>query len=392
VLSINTSTSAVRVMEGATATFQLRLTAAPGPAGLVVAVNRTSGDDSIEVQSGNSLVFTRSNWSTYQTVTLLASPDPDAVNGQAVIRCSAAGVLKVDVIATEQDNTSLSIDLDRTTLVVPEGQTASFGVRLGYEPAGDVPVNVSFYQGDSDLSVVSGGSLVFTPADWNVYQNVSVAAAPDDDASNSQALIRCMADGVPVREVIVAEQDDDTLAIQADRDSITIPEDGTAAFSVRLSAQPAGEIVVQITRGDGDSDISVVSGSTLVFTRSNWNVYQEVALAAAEDADMRNGQATIRCTAPGLDEVTVTAVEQDTVAVSPVPAPSPLESTPEVTPPEATPQEVTPQTSAPLCGGGAAGAALACFVAGLVSRGRRRGQALSNPRRRAARPARGSVL
>ena len=98
-----TSADSVSVPEGGTATFQVRLSAQPS-SDVSVSVTRFSGDTDISVQSGSSLTFTTSNWSTNQTVTLSAAEDTDTANGSAVIRLSASGIPNKDVTATEADN------------------------------------------------------------------------------------------------------------------------------------------------------------------------------------------------------------------------------------------------------------------------------------------------
>ena len=107
-LGILTSTNAVTVPEGGTASFQVKLNTAP-VSPMTVTVSRLSGDTDIAVQSGTSLVFNASNWSTNKTVTLSAAGDLDTASSSAVIRCSVAGVTNKDVTATEKDTTPLTI-------------------------------------------------------------------------------------------------------------------------------------------------------------------------------------------------------------------------------------------------------------------------------------------
>ena len=94
--------------------------------------------------------------------------------------------------------------------------------------------------------------------------------------------------------------------------SVTVPEGDTATFTVELSAQPGGDVTVSVSIESGDSDIAVQSGASLVFTTGNWDTPQTVTLAAAEDnADADNGSAVVRVSAPDMDNVDVTATEQD---------------------------------------------------------------------------------
>jgi hypothetical protein len=68
---------------------------------------------------------------------------------------------------------------------------------------------------------------------------------------------------------------------------------------------------VTVSRVSGDSDIRVESGSNLIFTTANWNMYQTVTLRALRDVDMINGSATIRLSAPGIADKDVIATELD---------------------------------------------------------------------------------
>jgi hypothetical protein len=100
--------------------------------------------------------------------------------------------------------------------------------------------------------------------------------------------------------------------------SLSVPEGSMATFGVKLSRQPNGTVTVSVSFSSGDSDITVAGGSSLTFTTSNWDTYQAVTLAAAADADLVNGTATLRCSATGLANKDVTATEQEEHPLSPV--------------------------------------------------------------------------
>jgi mannose/cellobiose epimerase-like protein (N-acyl-D-glucosamine 2-epimerase family) len=93
--------------------------------------------------------------------------------------------------------------------------------------------------------------------------------------------------------------------------NVTVPEGSTANFTVKLAAQPTGDVTVNVARTSGDADVSVQAGSSLVFTPTNWNTAQTVMLAAAEDADSANGSAAFTVSATGLTSKAVTASEAD---------------------------------------------------------------------------------
>ena len=311
-LEILTSTNAVTVAEGSTATFDVRLNTAPiSPT--TVTVSWVSGDTDLSVQSGQSLVFDGSNWNTNQTVTLAAANDADQSNGSATIRCSASGITDKDVTATEEDNTpALEILISTNAVTVPEGGTATFDVQLNTAPISPTTVTVSWVSGDTDLSVQSGQSLVFDASNWNTNQTVTLAAANDADGANGSATIRCSAPGISDKDVTATEADNTpALEILISTNVVTVPEGSTATFDVRLNTAPINSTTVTVSWVGGDPDLSVQSGQSLVFDASNWNTNQPVTLAAANDADQMNGSATIRCSAPGITDKDVMATEED---------------------------------------------------------------------------------
>jgi hypothetical protein len=89
------------------------------------------------------------------------------------------------------------------------------------------------------------------------------------------------------------------VQIQTNESSIQIPEGGRATFNVRLASRPSTSVTVKVARITGDSDITVVSGASLDFTTSSYNTWRTVTLAAADDSDATNGQATFRLTDRG---------------------------------------------------------------------------------------------
>ena len=101
--------------------------------------------------------------------------------------------------------------------------------------------------------------------------------------------------------------------------TLNVPEGGQAAFNVKLSSRPSEKTtVVTAQRTSGDSSISIPSGTSLSFTRSNYNSWQTIILAAAEDSDSSDGQAVIGLSGNGLQPVQVTAKEIDNDQITPV--------------------------------------------------------------------------
>ncbi len=112
---------------------------------------------------------------------------------------------------------------DTGAVLVPEGGTASFQVRLSGQPPSDVTASVSRADGDADISVISGSSLTFTPFTWDTFQAVVLAAAEDPDGDNGTATIRVSDTGsvIPSADVTATEADNENNAI-----TVTSPNGG----------------------------------------------------------------------------------------------------------------------------------------------------------------------
>jgi len=300
----------ISIGEGSTVDFRIKLSAQPS-SNIIAEASRVSGDSDITVQP-TRLTFTPDNWNMYQRMAIMAGQDPDIINGVAVIRISAPSVANLDITVTEIDNDVLQLVIDADDPIeIEEGGTASFKIKLSASPSADVTVSVSRTAGDTDITVQSGSSLTFKPGSWNDFQTVTLAAAQDDDAQNGTATIGISAPGLTAREIQAKEIDDDGLQFVTDVDEVTVPEEQTASFQVKLSAQPSSEITAVVGRSSGDSDINVVSTPNLTFNAGNWSRYQTVTLQANKDEDELDGQTTIGIAASELPFKTITAKEQD---------------------------------------------------------------------------------
>src|SRR5690606_36580198 len=210
------------------------------------------------------------------------------------------------------DVTEQALVVNPTSVTVPENGTATFQVSLAVAESTSRTVTVSLGSGDPDITIQSGSTLTF-PANTTGPQTVTLAAAEDSDSTNGARTIIVSSSGLASVNVTATEQDNDIAdqALVVNPTSVAVPEGGTNTFAVSLAGQPQSNVVVTSPAGSGDTDITIQSGATLTFTPTNWNVTQNVTLAAAEDADATNGSRTITVSSSGLESVTVTATEID---------------------------------------------------------------------------------
>jgi hypothetical protein len=108
---------------------------------------------------------------------------------------------------------------------VREGGEGRFFVRLDCKPDVGIAVAVAHVDGDPGLRVASGEFLQFTPANWNVWQAVTLAADPDDNADSETAAFRVsVLGGDEERQVVAASLDKDigvNVALAASGSSIS---------------------------------------------------------------------------------------------------------------------------------------------------------------------------
>lgn len=101
------------------------------------------------------------------------------------------------------------IELEQTSLSIPEGGTAQLGVRLSAAPRNASPILVTLVSGDSDISMADGVSLTFTTNNWMTAQQVTLSAAQDADWLDGTAVVRCYSTGRESVEIQVTEEDDE---------------------------------------------------------------------------------------------------------------------------------------------------------------------------------------
>ncbi|MBN1510139.1 MAG: DUF4347 domain-containing protein [Sedimentisphaerales bacterium] len=247
------------------------------------------------------------------TMTLSGATNATIATGTAtgtIQNDDAAGTLTLSssTYNVNEDGGTVTITVDRS------GGLAS-GVGVSYATSNGTATAGSDYTSASGTLTFNGGetSKTFTVpilqdslVEGNETFNVALHNATGEGTLGSPS------------SAVVTILDDDVQGLVVAPGSVSVPEGGTAQFTMKLAAQPASNVTVAITKQPGgDADLSVVT-SSLTFTTANWDTYQPVTLSAAEDADTTNGTATIHCSASGLADKDVTATEQDNDVLSPV--------------------------------------------------------------------------
>ena len=291
------STTVLGVAEGDDAEYTVRLSTQP-TAQVTVAITGHSGTD-LTLDTA-SMTFTTSTWNTAQTVTVSAGEDPDGDNDAATLLHTASGgdyageTASVSVTVTDDDMPGLL--LSPTSLVVDEGDDASYTVRLNAVPTGPLNVGIRVPEG-ADLTLDRMGGLEFTPSNWNVAQTVTVSAGEDPDTDDDTAILMHWAVGLGgdyddvTADLPVTVTDNDTHGLVLSYTALGVDEGGSAGYTVKLATEPTGTVTVAIT-GQSGTDLTLDTTS-LTFSTSTWDDAQTVTVTAGEDDDTADDTATL---------------------------------------------------------------------------------------------------
>lgn len=100
-------------------------------------------------------------------------------------------------------------------------------------------------------------------------------------------------------------------AFVTDTAPVVVPRGGEATFRLRLTTKPPATREVNVRRASGTTAIRVLGTSVLTFTPENWDAWQTLRVAATRDGEALNRAALLRCSATGLADLDLFAIEAD---------------------------------------------------------------------------------
>ncbi|MBF2753759.1 MAG: hypothetical protein ISN29_00660, partial [Gammaproteobacteria bacterium AqS3] len=315
------------VEEGASATFEVRLTSEPNADVTVTLGQPDNTDITLSAGGGNVLTFTGANWNTAQTVTVSAAEDRDGIDDAASaisLTADEAGAadggyegVSASVAVSVQDDDEIALTLSQGSVTVDEGGSASFSVQLATQP--DDTVTVALRQpGNADITVstayagTSGeATLIFASTSWDMPQMVTLSAAQDDDAIDDAGSISLTASGggydSATGSVSVTVDDDEGVGFTLVQETLSLVEGGDAeSFTVALSSRPTSRVRLTLDNPDPEA-LTLTSGQAgttggrieLTFSAIDWNAPQTLSAQAVEDSDTGDESVGIVLTASG---------------------------------------------------------------------------------------------
>ena len=341
-------TSLTVTEEDATGTSYTVSLASQPTGAVTVTLSGLSGTDlildgtTLNADREHTLSFTASNWDTAQTVTVTSNHDADPFDDNSFLLHRATGggydSASRSLPVTVNDNDTAAVVLAPASITVGEGSATgiSYTVKLSHAPSGSVTVTIGGHTGTAlnitGATLNASGELTFTASNWGTAQTVTVTADQDGNAvSESLTLTHTPSGGGYSTAAVlpVTVTDDDSAAIVLSESALTLTEgdDTGDSYTVKLAAQPSGDVTVTIG-GHSGTDLSIsgtaLTGNQLSFTALNWSAAQTVKVKAGEDHNAADESETLTHTASGADyagvtknlPVTVEDDAPDTVTVS----------------------------------------------------------------------------
>lgn len=220
-----TNTNLTTSESGTSSTFFVVLNSQP-TADVVIPL--TNGNPTEGSLNKASLTFTPTSWNIQQSVTV-TGVDDSALDGHITYQITVGAPVSTDmayatlspssVTVTNMDNDSPGFDITAISRnTVEDGTTANFKVKLLTIPSANV--TITFTSSDTTEGIIiSGASLTFTPANWNVQQTVVIKGVNDSfmDGDIAYQIISNPAtsadpnyNGLNPDDVDVINEDDDT--------------------------------------------------------------------------------------------------------------------------------------------------------------------------------------
>ena len=323
---------AITVEEGASGSYTISALSRPStstgdPGTVSVAITSNNADVTV---SPNPVVLNSNNWAAGVDVTVSTRQDADGVNdvvtlshvatsvsgGQAGDYDGAGGPMEAasikDVTVTVTDDDDNEIVFEDTTVSagehsvsMSERETKVFKVKLATEPTDAVTVTINDPADNSEVTT-EPSTLTFNSGNYATGQNVTVRAGADNDTVDDVGTITFAVaqsggqseyDGITVSEVTanVADPDRSEVTVNPVLALLTVLEEGTATYHVRVSHQPASGDTLTVTlsvSGSGtpitfDTDpIMTDDQNTLTYTASDWDTEKPVTVTGVADANL----------------------------------------------------------------------------------------------------------
>ena len=183
-----------------------------GNPGVNRTVNFVSGNTSFLTVFPSSMVFTPSNYTTAQTLTVTGVEDTNVISEAVLITASGTGIVSSTKTVNTVENDTMNITLGGATKVL-KGSTTNLSVALTHDPSTNFVVSIS--SGDSSTISISPSSLTFNSTNYSTAQNFALILPVN--GNQTSVVITASASGVTsqTRSIQVIDGNSPTLLVSA---------------------------------------------------------------------------------------------------------------------------------------------------------------------------------
>ncbi len=184
--------TSLEIPEGSVGSYTVNLATKPST---TITVHNFDVDDLGVVMTPDRLEFTTTNWDTPQEVTVTTFVDSDAANDSTIIHNTSFDaeydLVYADLPVLVKDDGIADLVISPIRLSLEEGAPSKiFEVRLTKLPHSTVSVSIRLNDAIRGKISVDPKTLVFTTANWDEDQVVTVIGLDDDDGVDESGLIQ----------------------------------------------------------------------------------------------------------------------------------------------------------------------------------------------------------
>ena len=238
------------------------------------------------------LHFTDKNWNVPKTVTVKGISDnlfDKTINTQVSISVLTGNDVKtIPIEITDSEIQEVIVTgTTNSTIVGDEGTvtTQTIRMKLKFEPTENMTYNIVSNNG---LVTLDKSSVVYTPENWDVEQELVVTIdKPDDGVADGDVSVEITLTNVenstsiaPIKVIYVIVRDDESLAATISYADNFFYEDGSIAIDVSLNAEPVNNVVLSVVPTQSSRVSSIVP---LTFTSTDWATPQQITLSGVNN-------------------------------------------------------------------------------------------------------------
>ncbi|MCY3999477.1 MAG: hypothetical protein OXF84_01545, partial [Bacteroidetes bacterium] len=307
---------------------------------VTLSVQRDRGHQREILFDKTELVFSASNWSTSQKVTLQSLQDgivqSTSVNTLFTLAASTTGNCNEDndQFWIKNSDSSIAQFNGKHQRIFREGEHFEIKVWLPYKPIGIVDVTTGCNDRDQCHNFVfTPISTTFTPDDFNQPKTFKVSAVYDGvtrPPHGQTYYVDVKGDGYDNQHQMTLRFNDDGR-LNISETSLTIAEGDSSTFTVALLDKPFRTVRMAVPAFQNTVSFSHDRLDSLTFDVQNWDQPQTVIVKALEDDNATSETETLQLRASGgrydgiTGNVKVTSIDNDLAGAEIIITPNPVQ-------------------------------------------------------------------